>query len=683
MGEDTRRRVGPEDLYNFRLIRECRLSPDGSRIVYSVERFDRVRRRAFRNLWIVATDGRSPPRPFTRGDRDDRCPRWSPDGRRIAFLSDGAGAFGGRTRLLVAPADDAGGGGAAGDRAVPAADLDGEYSDPAWSPDGRLLAFCFRPDDPPDGDSVVMGDDGRPEVIYRRAVSIPYKHDGVGWLPRTPSRLWLADVADRSAWEAEIEVLPRYTCWGPVWAPDGRRVYFVAGAGRAAGVFSVGMDKPDSGPRRRTRIHRAGDSELAESLAVSPDGRRFVAVTHAWAGDTWTKRLRVADLTPLAPPPWDLTHRLNRPVGNLTVGDLAGYGHEAPPQWSGDGRWVYFQVSTEGRTEVHAADLDGNTRRALGDGVVTDFSVASVDGADVIAAVRATPDEPSALVVTVDGGPPRTLVSPDREWLRLRERPTRTATPPTWKDRVVLLKEFRLPPGWVMRPPGFDLGRTWPAVLAIHGGPNVQYGETFMHEFECLAAAGYVVMFTNPRGSAGYGPDHARLPEEDWGTADYEDLRAAVRYLADLPGVDRARIGVMGRSYGGWMVNWMLGRTTRFAAAVSEAGLCDMISAQGSPEGRAAVPPPWENIGEIWRRSPLASAGRFSTPTLVMHAEEDDRCGLEQARELFAALRARDVPSELVVFPGECHDLPRTGRPDRRIARLRLIVRWFDRWLKR
>jgi len=243
--------------------------------------------------------------------------------------------------------------------------------------------------------------------------------------------------------------------------------------------------------------------------------------------------------------------------------------------------------------------------------------------------------------------------------------------------------------GWILKPPGFDSRRKYPSILEIHGGPHVQYGRGFMHEFYFLAAHGYVVYFSNPRGGQGYGEQHCRAIWNQWGTIDYEDVMALADFMVEKPYIDPERMGVTGGSYGGYMTNMIIGRTDRFKAAVTQRSVSNLISMWGSSDGNwrfqqsfADDKPPFENLQKYWDASPMKFIGNASTPTLVIHSEKDLRVAQEQGEQVFVALRKQGVDSEMVLFPDEPHGLSRVGRTDRRIIRLNHILRWFDKYLK-
>jgi dipeptidyl aminopeptidase/acylaminoacyl peptidase len=240
---------------------------------------------------------------------------------------------------------------------------------------------------------------------------------------------------------------------------------------------------------------------------------------------------------------------------------------------------------------------------------------------------------------------------------------------------------------WVLKPAGFKPGRKYPAVLEIHGGPHAQYGETFFHEFQVLAAAGYVVVYSNPRGSKGYGDGHCAAIKGNWGQADWRDVQAVIAFMKALPFVDTARLGVMGGSYGGYMTNWVIAHTHEFAAAITDRCVSNLVSMVGSSDlplvpGEYWRGNSWDDTEALWEQSPLKHFGNVKTPTLIIHSEGDLRCNVEQAEQVFAALKLRKIPTRFVRYPSSTsHGLSRSGPPDLRIHRLQQIVSWWKEHL--
>jgi dipeptidyl aminopeptidase/acylaminoacyl peptidase len=236
-----------------------------------------------------------------------------------------------------------------------------------------------------------------------------------------------------------------------------------------------------------------------------------------------------------------------------------------------------------------------------------------------------------------------------------------------------------------MRPVGFEVGKKYPTVLHIHGGPKMAFGDVFVHEMQCWTANGFAVLFCNPRGSDGRGDEFSDIRGK-YGTIDYDDLMSFVDWAEEnLPFVDKSRLGVTGGSYGGFMTNWIVGHTNRFRAAVTQRGICNWVSMTGMsdigyyfvPDQQAADIWSEADVEELWRRSPLKYAGNVRTPTLVIHSDEDHRCEVSQGLQMFSALKRQGVDSKICVFKGENHELSRGGRPRPRLARLLEILAWF------
>jgi dipeptidyl aminopeptidase/acylaminoacyl peptidase len=344
--------------------------------------------------------------------------------------------------------------------------------------------------------------------------------------------------------------------------------------------------------------------------------------------------------------------------------------------WSPDGDRVYFTASAGGVAELLSADLDGRVRTevAADRRFVYDFDVRAGRIA-VCAGDAATPGE----VLLAGAGGERRLTDAN-PWLRERHMAEPERHVFTAKDGLDI-------EGWLLHPPDFDPGRRHPLVMQIHGGPHSQYGWALFHEFQVLAGMGFLVFYANPRGSDGYGEAFRRECVYDWGGGDYEDLMAALDQLVERTGfVDVERMGVAGGSYGGFMTNWVVGHTRRFAAAVAMRSISNLVSEFAQHDivlwsEQEMGPLPWPDPDELWRRSPIRYVRDIHTPLLLLHGEMDLRCAFSQAEELFGALRLLGREVELVRFPGESHELSRSGRPDRRVERLRRITSWFGRHL--
>jgi dipeptidyl aminopeptidase/acylaminoacyl peptidase len=649
-----------DDLARFRWVDHVRLSPTGDRVAYQVTWGDLEARQNRGRVMVRAAEPGAPARELRASVRRDHAPEWSPDGRLIAFL----GRVRARDQLFVAPAD---GGAALQLTAIP----DGVAA-AEWSPDGRSLAFVARVVSDPDG----VVDDPRPTEseeqprrppVARVARRLDYKRDGAGYLDGRHAHLFVV-AADGG--EPRQLTAGAWSVGGFSWAPDGRA------------LAVVGDAEPDADLRRTNRLYRVdldgGRRTLAEGLqmadlAWSPRGD-LVAVIAPTAQDGG--RLERLWLVPAdGGRPRCLTLELDRAVGGTVITDMRA-AHDTRLRWAPAGDRLYFLASGPGVAELLSVDLEGRVavelparRRA-----VYDFDVEAGRIAACVADA-ATPGE----VLLVEGGEERSLTDAN-PWLQDRY----VAEP---RRHVFTAADGLEIEGWLLEPPGFDPTRRHPLILQIHGGPHSQYGWTFFHELQMLAGMGFLVLYTNPRGSDGYGEAFRRACVRDWGGRDYEDLMTALDQLIERTGcVDEARMGVAGGSYGGFMTNWIVGHTNRFATAVTMRSISNLVSEFAQHDivlwGEAEMgPQPWPDPDELWRRSPIRYVRDIQTPLLILHGDMDLRCAFSQAEELFGAMRLLGKEVEMVRFPGESHDLSRGGRPDRRVERLRRIGSWFDRHL--
>jgi acylaminoacyl-peptidase len=421
-------------------------------------------------------------------------------------------------------------------------------------------------------------------------------------------------------------------------------------------------------------------------VRFSPDGKKIAYLGHDNPDDhglsvnyhVWTVG------TSGRPAAKDLIPKFDRMLIDLTINDLSeGFGAPAP-FWSADCRKLYFLASDTGATHLFYVPARGGlpTRITHKKCRITGFSMNGKKSR--IAAIFTDMKNPGDIAVM----PPIFKGDDKKELITSANKELFTEIKfPSMREIWFKAHDgFKLQ-GWLVTPSNFNRKRKYPAILEIHGGPRVQYGYSFFHEMLYLAARDYVVFYTNPRGGGGRGETFARAIEGGWGEIDYYDCMSAADYLAGLPYVNAKRMGVTGGSYGGFMTNWIVGHTDRFRAAVTQRSVVNLESFVGSSDfgyrlDRAFDGFPWQNPENYRKCSPLTYAKNIKTPLLIIHSENDRRCNIEQAEQLFATLKLMHKKVEFVRFPGEPHGLSRHGRPDRRLARLEWILKWFDKYLK-
>ncbi len=649
----------PDDLASFAFVSDAQISPDGKQVAYTVRGMD-VERNEYRSaIWMVPTDGSGEPVQFTSGAKQDLVPHWSPDGRWLAFLSDRASEKQeGRNpakQLFVVPA--------AGGEARQLTSFGDDCSDPAWSPRGDALVVAVK------DAQVSSPQDGAPKVYDR----IRYKSDEGGHFDLRRKHLWVAcldGTPPRRITEGDWDDS------APAFSPDGAHIAFVSNRtaerdkNTVADVWTVSFD----GAALTCVTPEQG---TYGNPSWSPDGRQIGCYGTAEATGSSGRNVRVWSFPASGGKGTDLLGDWDRTVGSVVMSDMRGQAQTVPPVWTPDGSRVHFVATDQGTANAYSVSSAGGDLRAATLGTHQIVSLTFDKDVTRFAAILATATEPGEVVAGVPGRALRPLTRTNASFLASRwiAEPERVEFEGAGGWRIE---------GWLLKPRGFDASRLHPLVLEVHGGPHAAYGNAFFHEFQVLAGRGYAVLYLNPRGSHGYGDRFVQACIGDWGGDDYLDLLAGVDHATGLGWVDPKRLYVTGGSYGGFMTNWIVGHTDRFRAAVTQRSISNNISAFGTSDigwhfweaEHGATP--WENAGKLVERSPLTYVQNVRTPLLILHAERDLRCPIEQAEQLFVALKMLDREAVFVRYQDDNHDLTRGGKPRNRIDHCRRIVGWFD-----
>ncbi|MFQ5421981.1 MAG: S9 family peptidase, partial [Anaerolineae bacterium] len=559
--------ITAEDLYRFELITDARISPDGRYIIYAVQRIDQKTEKKYSNLWRVSTEG-GRPRQFTYGDHADTMPLWSPDSQEIAFLSN-RGNTEKPPQLYIIPVD--------GGEARPLTNLKGVIGDFAWSPDGKQFVCMFRKQDKEalerDGDEQKK----KLGIVSRHITSARYKYDGAGYLPQEKWHIWTVNARTGKAkqlTDGDTNDL------SPTWSPDGRQIAFISNRSTAPDLTPDRDDiflVPASGGEP-TKLETGGAAKYA--LSFSPDGRFLAYLGDEQEGQWWQNtRLWLASVDGSRP-----ARNLSKPFDYHLIsfsGSDTGGGTMMPPTWAPDGNTIYAQSITKGDVALLSFSPIGEAITAIRvietSGLVGPYTFDKAH--QKLAYVHGCFDGPGRLYVRdLNKGRDRQLTRLNQSWLR---RLDLGQIEEVWFDA----KDGYKLHGWILKPPGFDPDKQYPSILEIHGGPQVQYDRGFMHEFYFLAAAGYVVYWSNPRGGQGYGEAHCQVIYNNWGTVDYEDVMAWADFMREQPYIDPRRMGVTGGSYGGYMTNLIIGKAPdRFKAAVTQRAVSNLISMWGSSD---------------------------------------------------------------------------------------------------
>jgi dipeptidyl aminopeptidase/acylaminoacyl peptidase len=668
-----KRGLMPQDYYRMSLVSDVALSPPGEYVAFTLTTVVEKDNRRHREVWVQRLKGGAPegtPFRFTDPTRDSSAPRWSPDGSLLSFTSRRSGDRNSTWFVRLAPP------------AGEAFHIEGVEGAPVWSADGKWIAYLKEPGETPSDESDHSNREGwiSPSAVSHTldakrfdghvVTSTRTKRDGTLTLLPDPSvrrKNQLFVVAAAGGAPRQVTTAP-YAIRTVIWSPDSQTVVFTADESEddeynsepLADIYALSVN---GGPVRKLTTNPGSETEPA----FSPRGDRLAFVQmRTRGGEADLMVVDVASDGTFKGQPRNLTASWDNAPGN--------------PMWTADGNAVRFGAGVSGDAHLFEASLQGSVRQVTtGERHLGSFSV-SRDGGLMAYTVDSVFHPAEVFIAKPDGSGERKLTTFNDTWLS-----EVTIVPPeqlTWKVADGTTIE-----GWLVKPLNYTVGRKYPLVLKVHGGPHGAYGTGWFDTFQILAGSGMFVLYPNPRGSTGYGHKFTYATRGKWGEMDQEDfLKGIDTAMAKYPDIDGRRLGVSGGSYGGFMTNWLTARTDRFVAAVTSRSITTWESWYGSSDAQGLTEyeflgKPWEQR-ELYRRlSPISYVENVKAATLIIASEEDFRTPMTDNEQWFMALKKRKVPVELVRYPRSSHGLSRSGEPWLLVDRLERIRSWFVHYL--
>ena len=657
----TKRMLVAEDLFELSSVTNPQISPDGSSCLFVKTDMDEKKNTYVSNLFHVDLQSNEVSQ-WTHGENRVSSPKWSMDGKQIAFLSNREE----QNELFVLQAS--------GGEAKKLTTFGHGVSSFQWSPCGhKIWVTAVVQEGKTFTDSADKPDEKNPKPV--RVTKLNYKGDRVGLLPQN----LFSQIGVLAIETGEVEQFTKgnhdYTL--QAISHDGKQL--VMSVNRAKNLdyeFRQPLLLVDIETKKETVIideegyYRGGAFSFDDAyIAFVGADLQFSNSTH---DDVFV--YSIADGTTL-----NLTEYMDAPVGDHAIEDLQQDVHAPAVVWT-EANDLYFQLSTMGDVRLYYASLDGAVYPATPENE-------HVYGYDV------TRDGTVALLTVSQSVKPGELV---KHHILTGEREVITSFNEQFVQEVKLVEPEKIVyegatnwsvHGWLMKPACYMEGEKYPLIVEVHGGPHVMYANTFFHEMQLLAAQGYGVLYVNPRGSHGYSQEFVNAVRGFYGTDDYEDIMAGVEFVTkENEWIDRGNLGLTGGSYGGFMTNWIVGHTDTFKAAVTQRSISNWISFFGVSDIGYFFND-WQlnagvtDIDKLWAQSPLKYAKNIETPLLILHSEKDFRCPIEQAEQLYTTLKSMEKETEFVRFPDGDHNLSRTGLPNLRIARLEEITGWFAKYL--
>ncbi len=637
-------------IWDLRSVSDPQITRDAKSVIYVLTWSDKMTDQRYTNLWMVSGDGKDD-RPLTTGAYKDSEPRISPDGTRVAYLTNRSG----KTQIHVRWLDSA--------QDAQITDSQQTPSNIVWSPDGKWIGYEARvpgkpdwapkmPEKPP---GAKWAD---PPIVVTK---LRWRENGSGLIQPGFNQIFAIPSTGGTAKQVSSGDYNHSTTFA--WSPDGKWIYTSTNRIPDAEYSLEGGDiyaySVEDGAVKQLTTRKGPDTDPVPS----PGGKKIAYLGHDWKFQSYTvNHLYLMDAD--GKNSKNITASLDRDV--------------RAPHWSWDGKTLYFLVDDHGNTQLYSADPESGEVKQITSGVqqLGDFTIANNL---MVATVRTTPTEPGdiSMVPAYKQGPAVKLTHiNDSLMSQYQLGSVEELTYDSFDGKNMQ--------GWIIKPPYFDSSKKYPFILDIHGGPHAMYGVGFQHELQIQAARGFVVLYLNPRGSTGYGEEFGNIIHTKYPGDDFTDLMKGVDQMIAKGYIDPKKLCVTGGSGGGLLTAWTIGHTDRFAAAVSQYPVTNWITQAGTADGGYVHSAlwlkafPWEQPQQFLEHSPIYYAKNFKTPTMVITGEADLRTPIAESEELYFALKAQKVPAVLVRVPDEYHGI--RGRNSHYIEKIEHIIAWMERY---
>jgi dipeptidyl aminopeptidase/acylaminoacyl peptidase len=649
-----------DTFWAMRSATDTQITKDGKSIIYVLNWSDKMVDQRFSNLWMVSSDGKDN-RPLTTGSYRDSSPRISPDGTRLAYLSNRSGKNQIHVRWL-----DTG-------QEAQISELQQSPSNIAWSPDGKWIGYTARV--PAKNDFSIRVPEKPagakwqdPPIVITK---LRWTADGTGILQPGYTHIFATPAvggAPKQISSGDYNHGGGQGGGGFSWSADGKWIYTATNRIPDADYSLEGGDiyaySVEDGSVKQLTTRKGPDTDPVPD----PSGKRIAYIGHDWKFQSYTVN-HLYLMNSDGSNPKNLTASLDRDVRS--------------PQWSSDGKSIYFLVEDHGNTQLYSMDVESGTFKPVTSGAQQlggggGFSIA---GNAMIATIRSTPDSPGDVVVlpgTRQAVPTRLTSINESLMAQYQMGAVEELTFDSFDGKPMQ--------GWIIKPPNFDPSKKYAFILDIHGGPHSMYGVNFQHELQVQAAHGFVVLYMNPRGSTGYGEEFGNVIHTHYPGDDFKDLMLGVDKMVEKGYIDPKKLCVTGGSGGGLLTAWTIGHTDRFAAAVSQFPVTDWVTQAGTADGGFTHSAlwmktlPWDNPQQLIEHSPIYFAKNFKTPTMVITGESDRRTPIAESEELYFALKAQKVPSVLVRVPNEFHGI--NVYTSHHIDKIEYILAWMEKYTK-